>query len=151
MSSLQVFCKRESLARRTRLLVHTQVFSTERLKSIIYKTLIYNPRRRAQEFLGRFQKGLPRRAPGSPRGVKLRIATTSHGTKLDRSLFLFLICERFVDAARPSRISFPSENNRTDVTCRRSSLPDCGFAAALKHCCHHLGSKIQKELVMGQS
>ena len=43
--------------------------------------------------------------------------------------------------APPSRISFPSENNRADVTCRSSSLPDCGFAAALKHCCHHLGSK----------
>ena len=61
------------------------------------KTLVYNPRRRAQEFLGRFQKGLPGRAPRLPRGVKLGIAITSRGTKLDPSLFLFLICERFVD------------------------------------------------------
>ena len=30
--------------------------------------------------------------------MKLGIAITSHGTKLDRSFFLFLICERFVDA-----------------------------------------------------
>ena len=34
-------------------------WATERLKSIINKTLMYNPMRRAQEFLGRFQKGLP--------------------------------------------------------------------------------------------
>ena len=36
----------------------------ERLKSIINKTLIYNHRRvEPLEFLGRFQKGLPGRAP----------------------------------------------------------------------------------------
>ena len=50
-----------------------------------------------------FKKGLPGRAHRPPRGVKLRIATTSHGTKLDRSLFLFLICERFVDAHNGDR------------------------------------------------
>ena len=30
---------------------------------------------------------------------------------------------------------------QTCWNCRRSSLPDRGFAAALKHCCHHVGSK----------
>ena len=42
-----------------------------------------------------------------------------------------------------------AENNRADVACRRSSLPDCGFAAALKHCCHHLGSKKSERLGNG--
>ena len=51
--------------------------------------------------MGRFQKGLPGRAQRPHRGVKLRIATTSHGTKLDRSLFF--ICERFVDAHNVNR------------------------------------------------
>ena len=74
----------------------------ERLKSIINKTPIYNPRHRAQEFLGRFQKRPTReRARRPPRGVKLRITTTSHGTKFDRSLFF--ICERFVDAHNVDR------------------------------------------------
>ena len=53
-------------------------------KSIINKTpLKTTPARRAQEFLGRFQNGLPGRAQRPPRGMKLRIATNSHGTKLD--------------------------------------------------------------------
>ena len=65
----------------TRHRFYVPYYYTERLKSIINKTLIYNPRRRAQEFLGRFQKGLPGRAPRPPRGVKLRIPATSHGTK----------------------------------------------------------------------
>ena len=43
------------------------VFPTERLKSRkTNKTLIYTPMRRAQEFLGRFQKGLPGRGRCTP-------------------------------------------------------------------------------------
>jgi len=48
-----------------------------------------------------FKKGLPGRARRPPRGMKLRIATISHRTKLDRSFFF--ICERFVDAHNVDR------------------------------------------------
>ena len=35
--------------------------------------------------------------------MKLRITITFHGTKLDRSLFPFFICQRFVDAHNVDR------------------------------------------------
>ena len=42
--------------------------------------------------------------------MKLRILTTSHGAKLDRSLFLFFICKRFVDAHNIDRCVLVSVN-----------------------------------------